>query len=602
MVIRYPENPGRPGVDLPGKLRLPFGEGINFVPLWLETKLDFFTPSGDGSKVFFSFMAQLSKWGFETAKIEEFIEVSPVFQQYYQITIGQKQQMENQIKEGLRQVSTAMSDTDLIKHDWRKYKEFMDYYAMLEIGKKMIKEGKREEGLKLRLQGEQSLKAVFIDQVDVHTGETIALKLIAPRWPTIIADFMRLDDEDIEQRKMKEKYSISEAEAVILATKNRLYIEWKDELFKKAVEERFSSLTRTLEARKKSVIEYKNMIRPVMARYKLITEALERKDSIGKFQKLAMYLPNAQAGSSDFVRVWAWKPLASSEKYKHTREMTMLIASWRAGFRADEREEIKKVLKQEGKIRTLNPDEKAFLEEDLVEALPMEPSIDNVIRRCLESIEKEYGIKIKPIDLFNARRKLLERFKKSMRGAGGESWVFSPYYLSLELPILRVMGKLPNGNEVEDLDIDTLTGSIQTQNIIVLKHLELMARERSVENYINQMLGDMGVSGDSMEELEKMEVFKLEEEKKKLEEEKNEAAEKKKKMTEEYWWPHQQLLRSLHKFFLWLGIDIEYLTAYGKYEFSRERIEKQYVRTDLQPIFNTILNWLKISFKVPGIG
>ncbi len=590
MVITYPENPGRPGIGVTGQTlvgsrKIPFSEGINHVPLWLETKLDFFTPPGEGSKVFFKMMSQLGKWGFEVAKIEESIEVSPVFQQYYQLTIAQKQQMETQIKQSLSSIAASISDLDLVKHDWRKYKEFMDYFAMLQEGKKKIKSGNREEGLKLKLQGDQSLRAVFIDQVDVHTGETIALKLIAPRWPTIIADFMKLEDEDVEQKKIKETYSLSEAESVVLGTKNRLYIEWRDRLFKKAVEDRFKTLTEMLEARKKSMIEYKNMTRPLIARYKLITQALEKKGSIGALQRLAPYLPDAQASSMDTNIVWAWKPFAPSEKYKGTREIAMLVPGWRVGFRREEIRELKKA--------------KLISKSGVIESLPLEPSIDNLIRRNIRQIEAEYNVKITVADIFNARNKVLERFKKGMRGVGGESWVFSPYYIFFEIPIKRLMAKLPNGNEVEDFIIDSLTASLQSQNMIILRQLELIAREKSVDNYIKQMLGEMGVAGESMDELERLEIFKTEEEEKKLEKEMDEREMKHKEITEEYWLPHQVILRGLYKFFKNFGVEVEFFSNYGKYEYSKTRIEKQYLRTDLTPMFTTVVDWLKKEFEVP---
>ncbi len=598
MAIAYPENIGlaRPGVDVP---KIPLSEGINYTPLWLETKLDFFTPPGTGSGIFFGFMAQLGKWGYEAVKIDESVEVSPVFQQYYQLTIAQKQQMEGQIKQSLASIGTSIADLDLVRHDWRKYKEFMDYYSMLEEGRKLAKGGKTAEGKALILRGDQSLKAVFIDQVDVHTGETIALKLIAPRWPTIIADFMKLEDGDLEQRGIKEKYGISEAEAVVLATKNRLYVEWRDGLFRSAVNERFRSLTEMLESRKKSVMEYKNMARPLIARYKLITQALEQRGVAGVMQKVASYLPGAQATSSDNAKVWAWKPFSPSEKYRHTREVDQLIMAWRAGFRAEEVSELKRIFREDGKRRTLSSDEKIFLEQGLVKALPMEPSMDNVLRKYMKAVEKEYGVELTIMDLFNVRKKLLGRFEQGMRGAGGESWVPSPYYIMFEFPIARLMMRLPNGTEAEDFAIDSVTVSIQSQNMILLRQLELMSKEKALDNYIRQMLGEMGVSGASIDELERTELYKTAEEKEKEAEVRAEREALKTVMKEERWWPQQAFLRGLHNFFRYFGIDIEYLTTYGKYEFSKERVEKQYVKPDITPMFFTVTDWLKKAFQVP---
>jgi hypothetical protein len=55
----------------------------------------------------------------------------------------------------------------------------------------------------------------------------------------------------------------------------------------------------------------------------------------------------------------------------------------------------------------------------------------------------------------------------------------------------------------------------------------------------------------------------------------------------------------LYKFFKYFGIDVEYFTVYGKYEFQKARIEKQYIKTDVKPMFDTVVEWLKKSFQAP---
>src|SRR3989344_3521433 len=126
-----------------------------------------------------------------------------------------------------------------------------------------------------------------------------------------------------------------------------------------------------------------------------------------------------------------------------------------------------------------------------------------------------------------------------------------------------------------------------------------MAREKTIDHYIKQMLGEMGVSGQSIDEIERMETYKSAEEEKKIKEMKKEKEEAKKEMRDERWWPHQAILRKMYYFFQFFGINIEYFSTYGKYEFSRDRIEKEYVKTDLTPTFLTITNWLKHAFNVP---
>jgi hypothetical protein len=519
MPIKYPEGPPPAGEDLPKELQLKPGEGINAKPFGGDQYLDFTGPLGLGTKVYYGLSFQLPKWGFQTFKVEEGIFVSPVFKPYYDLTINQKAELEARIKEGLRSISLAISDLELVSHDLRKYAEFMDYYREIE-------KGKREKNPELVKKGDQTLKAVFIDQVDVHTGEGIALKLIAPRWPTIIADFMKLTDEDIEPKKIAEKLKVSEAEAVVLATKNKLYLEWRDKLFRPTVEERYKTLLGLVEARKTSVKEYKEMLKPAIMRYRMITDALSKKPAAETIYK-SFFRPDAQAFSIDTMLLWAWKPFAPSEKYKVTREIggripgvveralflpLDVIHASKAGFRKDEILEIKKHLEAEKGIKW---DEK-------VKALPQEPSIDDVVRRIVAIIEKAYNVKISGWDLYKARQMLVEEFEASYAGTRTkETWVYSPYYIFLEIPIARSVIRLPDGSEMENIMLENLRVATQTQNLIIGHCVELIARDKDMDRYINQLLGEYGITGEKIEEIAKEkypEIYLTEEEAKKREE------------------------------------------------------------------------------------
>jgi hypothetical protein len=578
MPIEYPEGPGK---------ELKPGEGINTTPGEAEEFLDFTTAPGASTGMFYGIVFQLPKLGFDRFKIEESIEVSPVFQQYYQLTIQQKAALEGQVKAGLGSIATAVSDLELVAHDKRKYKEFMDYYAMADKGKELIKGGKKEEGEKLRMQGEQSLKSVFIDQVDVHTGETIALKSIAPRWPTIIADFMRLTDGDTSPKEIAEKYKVSEAEGVVLATKNKLYIEWRDRLFRKTVEDRYRNLVALVEARRKSVEEYRNMLKPVIARYKAITEMLATPEGRSFLTRTSFWRPDAQAMSMDYELVWAWKPFAPAEKYKATRETRLdEISAAKVGFTKEQIEEIKK--------------EKGGDWKGTVKALPVEPSIDGVVKRLVKKVEEKYGVKITAGDLLKAREMLVEKFDESAKGLGGfESWVFSPYFVFLQIPIYRSVSRMPNGEESEDLSIENLAGSIQTQNIIIVHCLELVARDKQLDNYIKQMLGEMGVGGDAIEELMKKEVFRTEEEIKKEAEEEGKRMEKIKKSAEEAMGTVKKIRVEIGKFFELFGTQVSFLRAEGPYEFAfQDRISKMYLR-EAAASFGAVRDFFKAGFGAP---
>jgi hypothetical protein len=554
------------------------GLGLNVPLLNADIHLDFDSSLGRGSKVLFGLIFQLPKWGFERVKVDDMVVVTPVFQQYYQLTLRQKEELEAMIKSSLASIATALSDLELLRHDLRKYKEFMDYFKMIEVGKK-----KGDE--KLRLQGEQALKAIFIDQVDAYTdlpNQPIALRSIVARWPTIISDFMKLTDEDIEPEKIKEKYKVSEAEGVILATKNKLYKEWRDELFKKAVEERFKSLIGMVEARRKSYEEYKEMLKPTLRRYKSIIDGLSNPGIVSMLERAPFWRPGSQAMSLDMATIWAWKPLVAPEKYKAVREAPLdKIPAEEAGFTPGE---VKK-LEEAGKIKGGE-----------VEALPMEPSIDDIVRKLIPKIEEEYKVKISAEDIFNARQKLVERFKKSVTGVAGlESWVFSPYYMFFEIPVIRAVIRLPNGVEIEDLMFDRLKAWFSTQNVMIARLIELEAKDKQLENYVRQMLGEAGVSpkkeGEIVSVSELVEEYTI-----KLEEKKKEE----KPRTEK---PFKEISEAMSKLFNFFGIQLRFFRAKVPYripyEFAfKERITKYYL-IEIAGNFTMIVNFIKSSFGVP---
>jgi hypothetical protein len=567
MVVKYPKGE-----------EIPPGFGVNVQLSNASIHLDFDSSLGRGSKVLFGLIFQLPKWGFERVKVDEMVVVTPVFQQYYQLTLRQKEELEAMIKSSLASIATALSDLELLKHDLRKYKEFMDYFKMIEVGKKRGDE-------KLRLQGEQALKAIFIDQVDAYTdlpNQPIALRSIVARWPTIISDFMKLTDEDVDPGKIKEKYKVSEAESVVLATKNKLYKEWRDELFKKAVEERFKSLIGMVEARRKSYEEYKEMLKPTLRRYKSIVDGLSNTGIVSMLERAAFWRPGSQAMSIDMATIWAWKPFVASEKYKAVREAPLdEIPAEEAGFRPDE----VKILEEMGKIKN-----------GKVKALPMEPSIDDVVREIIPKIEEEYKVRITAEDIFNARQRLVEKFEKSVAGVTDyESWVFSPYFMFFEMPVIRAVIRLPNGVEVEDLMFDRLEAWFSTQNVIIARLIELEAKDKQLENYVRQMLGEAGVS--SKKEGEIVSISELVEEYTiKLEEEKKEEKAKTEK-------PFKGISEAMDKLFDFFGIELKFFRAKVPYKIPyefvfKERITKYYL-VEIAGVFNMIVNFIKSSFGVP---
>jgi chaperonin cofactor prefoldin len=187
-MVRYPMYPP------PGKDMRP-GEGINFNPNDQNELLDYTTKLGGCTGVYYGLMFQLGKWGFQSFKVQESIFVSPINKGYYELVIGEKEKLSQQIKSGLASIAQAYADLELILHDLRKYREYVSLFNKIKKVEVLKNKKKSEEEIKIAEEEAkraiQTLRSIFIDQVDIHTdlpNTPIALRSIASRWPTIISD------------------------------------------------------------------------------------------------------------------------------------------------------------------------------------------------------------------------------------------------------------------------------------------------------------------------------------------------------------------------------------------------------------------------------
>jgi hypothetical protein len=581
-MVRYPMYPP------PGKDIRP-GEGINSNPNDQNELLDYSTSLGGCTGVYYGLMFQLGKWGFQSFKVQESIFVSPINKGYYDLVIGEKERLSQQIKSGLASVAQAYADLELILHDLRKYREYVNLFNKIRRVEILKREKKSEEEIKIAEEEAkraiQTLRSIFIDQVDIHTdlpNTPIALRSIASRWPTIISDFMKLEKETSPEEI---KIDVSYAEKVVLATKNKLFLSWL-EMFESTVKQRYERLKELAVARENSVKEYKEMLKPIIARYKMINDMLSSPEGRTSMVR-SFFRPDAQAFSFDSMVIWAWKPFAPEEKWKASREYFDKIPAREAGFTDEEIREIKEVQKRTGK--------KYIDENGMVEALPIEPSIDRIVRKIKKDIEDEYKVKITTEDLFEARISLLNRYKAGPEGVAGVTWPFSPYFVFVEIPMWRTVLVLPNGSQLEDLWIENLKTYVKTQNIIIGHLLEIIAREKVFENYISSLLGEFGFDKEGrikrVEDMLKEEFpfIYAEEEIEKFLEVKKGKEEKKGKAFD-----------FISKILDYFGIQLSFFRAYGPYEHNVSyRIAKYYFKY-AGSIFAQIKNYLNASFQVPG--
>ncbi|MBS3051342.1 MAG: hypothetical protein J4400_04280 [Candidatus Aenigmarchaeota archaeon] len=452
-----------------GKMCGPKGLWLGHVlaagPFEAHVKLDFTGPPGSVSGIYYSLTFQLGKWEYQVQKRDEWIEVSPVHAQYYQLTQKQKEDLEGKIKQGLVSVSQSVADMELLMHDRRRYHEFLHYLGYrtpneLKKDKKLEKQEKEhqhideemdeiclkeDEDEKQRKEREKrtdnhSLKAVFIDQVDMHTGEGISMRSIVSRWPTLITDFMRMDDGDMDPGKVRDKLDISRAEAVVLITKNKLFQEWKN-IFGPEIKNRYITINDLTRARKESVKQYKEWLKPFIARHKLIKEGLATAG--GRGGALTSFVTSGGvATSSSKIVLYVWKDFLVPELYKGGSEETAKMREF----------------------KKLRPDD--------------DWTMKNLI------FSRKFG-------LINKYPWITEKWvKDKLEEMGASRWFTyqKPYYSFFEITLEKTNIRMPTGDEMEDGVFD-INMFCMSENALFCKLLELKAEQELMEQHVNRLLG-----------------------------------------------------------------------------------------------------------------
>ncbi|MBI2972020.1 MAG: hypothetical protein HYY37_06370 [Candidatus Aenigmarchaeota archaeon] len=434
------------------------GHAVCAAPFEMYTEINPTTPPGGTTGMLIGLMFQLRKWEFRNVeRIDEWIEVNPVFAQLYQLTIRQKEEMESRIKSGLASAAQAVADLELIRHDYRKYKEFLDYFGLeyneeartWENGEKK-KDAKK--GGEKKEPDEHALKAMFIDLVDVHTGEGISMRSIVGRWPTLIVDFLKLSDDDTEPDKVKEKLDISKAEAVVLVTKNKLYKEWK-KLFEPEIKSRFEHIVELVKSRDESVKWYRNWLTPVIARHKLIEEGLATR-------------PDSFPGPSNWMRGWLKTVYYSPTLLSHaSAASSILLWAWR-DHPAPEifREAGSERLARERLEGTITP-------------------YDDWTKKHL-IFHKEHGLWTKYNWITDEWvKEQLKAFESS-----GSMVQRRLYYAFFHIWFLKFNMRFASGAEVEDT-VYHIDGILMSRNVLFVKYCELQAKKEELNRYVNNLLG-----------------------------------------------------------------------------------------------------------------
>ncbi len=426
-------------------------------PLAMSTTLNYTGQPGSGSNMFYALVFWLQKMGYQVRKIDEWIEISPIHSQYHELTYRQKGILEDKIKVGLESAAKQISDYELLLHDLRKYKEIVDA---------------------LEKNDEQRLRAIFVDQVDIHTGQGFSLVTMVERWPTIIHDFMKVGDEE-NPDKIAEKLQISKAEAVILSTKNKLFKSWK-QMFGEEVKKRYERLESLAKAKEKMIKELREWLKPYIMKYKTMKLGTEVPE-IRKEMAFSPFSITGQATYTNGIKLWAWNALRAFER--EYMEYTPGVEIYPYDVIIRDAILFGKILKIKP-LSSIYP----FLKE------PSEKTDLGVVKKgVVRKDDVRKGDEIAN-DIVSAWEKGKMGFKKDT--------VFYEFY---EIEVSRAGLRVPPGTEIEDIKF-SIKGYVITQNLLLLKLVELKCREMEFEKYMDELVGDVKKKEEKKKEVKDTKV------------------------------------------------------------------------------------------------
>ncbi|MCX6815792.1 MAG: hypothetical protein NT120_02990 [Candidatus Aenigmarchaeota archaeon] len=413
------------------------GHALMAGPFEAHVNLDYTGPPGVSTGIYYGLCFQLGKWEHTVMKADEWIEVSPVHAQYYQLTQKQKEDLEAKIKSGLASSAQSVADLELLLHDKRKYEEmlhYMGYQSNTIDATVQIDFSTDDKGRQKRVDN-HSLKAMFIDQIDMHTGEGISMRSIVGRWPTLISDFMKMDDNDIDPDNVRRKLDITRAEAVVLITKNKLYKEWKN-IFLPEVASRYQRIMELVRSRQQSVEQYKEWLKPYIARHKLIEEGLSS-SATRKHMRTFFITGMGHAVSSAQIVLWVWKDFMSPELQKAGGE--------------------------EYELHKVRPDDE-WTRKNLI-------------------FDQNHGLIVKYPWITK------EWVDEQVEDIWARNWLTRKlYYSFLIITFMRTNMKSATGAELEDGQFDVNLISM-SRNVVLTKLLELKAKQEELDMYVDTLLG-----------------------------------------------------------------------------------------------------------------
>jgi len=298
------------GLDQGGK----FNEGVDLNPTGV---------GGFTQNMFYGMSFELGKNAWQRVKGDEWIETGHANPEYHQMILGQKATYEDKIKQGLAGISQSVADLELLEHDVRKYEEYKRYLEDIDS----------DDPEKAR-SGTFAIKTIFVDQVDFHAGGggqgagrlSLAFMRNNNIMPTIVNDFLMMESlTDI--REGGKFVNMADVEKKMLESKWTLYEHWLG-VFRSAIMQRLERIETLRKSRQFTVDQFRNWLKPVIARYVLIETGYEKPkregpDPVNRGRNLRQhhYHSVAQGVSFNGWTMWFYKSLTNPEMHTYGAEL-----------------------------------------------------------------------------------------------------------------------------------------------------------------------------------------------------------------------------------------------------------------------------------------
>ena len=526
------------------------GEAICEQPPDQALMLNPTTPYGHGNLLYAKLTYTMPKYWYNLQRVDEYIVVSPAHPEMYGRITAKKREIEGQIKAGLASAGQAVADYELLKHDERKYREILDHF----------KEGERDEHV---------LRALFVDRIDAHTGEGYSMISMTKRWPTIITDFLRLsvvDEKDRDSpKKIRVKLEISEAEATVLKTKDHNFEDWK-RIFFPDVKERYARIKNLVEARRKSIDEYRKWLMPYVANLKMMTEKTETDPShVLTTAVLPWHKPNAWYG----VRLFMWK-MFTPEEIGKPGFVSGEIKPWDDFVRRNAKD-----IEENYQLKIVKTTEDA---KKLKKKLGKVLSDDDII--IIDEMMKEW---------------YKMPFFESQPPLSPNRYMYCFYDIEIISPLFKMEGAK---EEIDDWNC-MITPYLASQNVIMTALLEIEAKKRWFNKYVKELIGVREVEDKIRAEVENRYGLRKEEPKKWFAGTRKfvkRARAKKEKWSDKFdnWWLYfKPKSRGFLKYFMRIG---PYETV------KNERLSKMYGRYMGSAMTDPFIKFLKTEIgKLSGV-